>query len=291
MNKLALSKGACVWITGLPASGKSTVLEALHRQLDAYGIRHTALDSEKMRAALWPELGFSLEERKENSLRLACIAAEVVKFDGLALVACVSPLVEQRTRARRTIEHLGEFVEVLVDTPLSICKQRDPKGLYKKALAGEIDNFTGVQIEYETSTTSAPAIKLGPEMRPDVIIDALIGMNVLHRKLPRALYIGRFQPFHQGHHYIINESLNAGKPVAIGVRDMPPSENNPIPLVDRIHTIRQYFKGREVVVFPVPDIESINYGRDVGYDIIKIDAPEEIEAISATKIRERAGNV
>ena len=102
-----------------------------------------------------------------------------------------------------------------------------------------------------------------------------------------SLFIGRWQPFHQGHHYIIQQSLDAGKSVAIAIRDTPITESDPYTAKQRLDMISELYKDEDVRVIVIPDIESVNIGRKVGYDIIKYDVPEHISGISATDIRSR----
>ena len=102
-----------------------------------------------------------------------------------------------------------------------------------------------------------------------------------------ALFIGRWQPFHNGHDYIIRQKLNEGVPVLIACRDTPISESDPYPLEDRIEMIQKRFRGEDVEVIGIPDIESVNIGRKVGYGVNRFDVPEDIAGISATEIRRR----
>ena len=103
--------------------------------------------------------------------------------------------------------------------------------------------------------------------------------------MSRALFIGRWQPFHNGHEYIIRQALDAGDPVAIGVRNTPISEWDPYTVAERIDMLEGHFKNDDVVVFEMPDIKSVNIGRKVGYGVVRFDSPEDIEGISATGIR------
>ncbi len=100
-----------------------------------------------------------------------------------------------------------------------------------------------------------------------------------------AFFIGRWQPFHNGHDYIIRQALDAGKAVLIGVRDTPVSEADPFTMEERVEMLERHFAGQEVKVMPMPDIESVNIGRKVGYGVNRYDAPEHIEGVSATEIR------
>jgi len=102
---------------------------------------------------------------------------------------------------------------------------------------------------------------------------------------PRALFIGRWQPFHNGHDYIIRQKLDEGKPVLIAVRDTPIDEANPFSVKERMDMIRAAYVGEDVQVISIPDIESVNIGRNVGYAVNEYKVPEDIKGISATQIR------
>jgi nicotinamide mononucleotide adenylyltransferase len=101
----------------------------------------------------------------------------------------------------------------------------------------------------------------------------------------RAAFIGRFQPWHNGHEWLISQKLKKGVPVLIMVRDTPVSDKNPFSTADVVYLIRKVYEGEDVVVFSIPDIESVNYGRGVGYEINEFEPPVNIERISATEIR------
>ena len=139
--------GAVVWLTGLPASGKSTLARALERSLFSRGGSPILLDGDTLRAGLNGDLGFSAEDRTENIRRLAEIATHLAKNGHIAIVAAVSPSREDRAQARRIADSL--FREVYVATPADICEQRDPKGHYAKARAGALASFTGVGSDYQ----------------------------------------------------------------------------------------------------------------------------------------------
>jgi bifunctional enzyme CysN/CysC len=138
----------CVWVTGLPASGKSSIASGLEQRLFAAG-RHTyRLDGDNVRHGLNRDLGFSEADRVENVRRVAEVAALMCDAGLIVLVSMISPFASERTFAR-SLFPAGEFIEVFVDTPLEECERRDPKGLYAKARAGAIPNFTGVGSPYE----------------------------------------------------------------------------------------------------------------------------------------------
>ncbi|GAA1974232.1 adenylyl-sulfate kinase [Amycolatopsis minnesotensis] len=142
--------GATMWFTGLSGSGKSSIAVAAERELLAHGRPAFVLDGDNLRHGLNADLGFSLRDRAENLRRLAHVAALIAASGQIVLVPAISPLAEHRELARQVHFDAGvAFFEVHVDTPLEICESRDPKGLYAKARAGEISDFTGIDSPYE----------------------------------------------------------------------------------------------------------------------------------------------
>ncbi len=141
-------KGFCVWFTGLPCAGKSTIASIVQVLLENVGRRVTLLDGDVVRTHLSKGLGFSKEDRDANILRIGFVAAEIVKHNGVAICAAVSPYEETREQVRHLVPP-GAFILVYIDTPLGICEKRDDKGLYKQARKGIIKNFTGVSDPYQ----------------------------------------------------------------------------------------------------------------------------------------------
>jgi bifunctional enzyme CysN/CysC len=141
-------KGAIVWLTGLSGAGKSTVASELERELFAKGLHTYILDGDNIRHGLSANLGFSPEDRTENIRRVAEVARLLMDAGVLVITAFISPYRDDRKLARSLVDE-GEFIEVFVNAPLQVCEERDPKGLYKKARAGEIANFTGISAPYE----------------------------------------------------------------------------------------------------------------------------------------------
>lgn len=141
-------RGAVLWFTGLSGSGKSTIGHRVERMLIERGAFAYILDGDNIRHGLNSDLGFAPEDRVENIRRIGEVARLFADAGALVLSAFISPYRKDRDRVRGLMGP-GEFIEVFVDTPLEICEARDPKGLYKKARAGEISNFTGLDAPYE----------------------------------------------------------------------------------------------------------------------------------------------
>jgi bifunctional enzyme CysN/CysC len=144
-------RGATIWLTGLPASGKSTIAAELERRLVADGRNAYLLDGDNVRHGISGDLGFSPADRAENARRVAGVARLFADAGLVSLVSLVSPYAEDRALARAMHEQAGLlFIEVFVDTPVEECERRDPKGLYARARAGDLPGFTGVDGDYET---------------------------------------------------------------------------------------------------------------------------------------------
>ena len=141
-----MEKGFVVWVTGLPASGKTTIARGLAEALRRRGWRVEVFDGDEVRKNLSPGLGFSKEDRDTHAWRVAYISKLLSRNGVAVVVALISPYRSFRRRAR---EAIGDFVEVWVKCPVEVCIGRDVKGLYKKALAGEIKDLTGIQDPYE----------------------------------------------------------------------------------------------------------------------------------------------
>jgi bifunctional enzyme CysN/CysC len=141
-------KARVIWLTGLSGSGKSTIANALEKKLFSMGMHAYVLDGDNMRLGLNKDLGFTREDRAENVRRVSEVAHSLFEAGLIVIVALVSPYAEDRAQARALFPE-DDFAEVWVKTPAEVCAERDPKGLYRKAAAGELPNLTGVGQEYE----------------------------------------------------------------------------------------------------------------------------------------------
>jgi adenylylsulfate kinase len=149
-------RGFTVWFTGLSGAGKSTLAEMLDEELRKRGLKVEMLDGDVVRTNLSKGLGFSKEDRDTNILRIGFVAQLLTRNGVATIVSAISPYREARNRCR---EMIGDFVEVFVSAPLDVCIERDVKGLYKQAIAGELPSFTGVSDPYE------------PPDNPDLVLE------------------------------------------------------------------------------------------------------------------------
>ena len=176
-------QGFCVWFTGLPSAGKSTIAQILTVVLQEHGRRVTLLDGDVVRTHLSKGLGFSKEDRDINIRRIGWVASEIVRHGGVAVCAAVSPYRATRNDVRNMVG-ADHFVEVFVDTPLEVCEQRDVKGLYAKARRGEIKGFTGIDDPYEAPRN--PEVRLNTvghsaEENCSMLINYLLNRSLVRR--------------------------------------------------------------------------------------------------------------
>lgn len=182
-QKLLGHKGATLWFTGLSGSGKSTVAVELEGRLNEMGVLAYRLDGDNVRLGINKNLGFSAEDRTENIRRIGEVAKLFADCGVIALSSFISPYAADRDGVRALHEASGmDFIEVFVDCPLSEAEDRDPKGLYKKARAGEIKNFTGIDDPYEAP--AKPEVHLRSDQMSvteevDVILAALRERGIL----------------------------------------------------------------------------------------------------------------
>ncbi len=174
-EKLLDQKGALIWLTGLSGSGKSTIGYTLEHALMQRGHLCYVLDGDNVRHGLNKNLGFSAEDRAENIRRIGEVGKLFVDAGVITITAFISPYRRDRDVARETVGK-NSFFEVLCDAPLDVCEQRDPKGLYKKARAGEIKGFTGIDDPYEAPNDPKLVIdtsKCTPQEAAVILIEML----------------------------------------------------------------------------------------------------------------------
>ncbi|MGZ4955866.1 MAG: adenylyl-sulfate kinase [Methylobacter sp.] len=174
-------KSVVLWFTGLSGSGKSTLAHAVEEQLHRSGLNTFVLDGDNIRHGLCSDLGFSDQDRKENIRRISETAKLLLEAGLITLTAFISPFKVERVTARSLMPH-GDFIEIYCFCPLTVCEQRDVKGLYKKARLGEIKDFTGISSPYEEPEN--PDLKIDTsqltlEESAQLIISLLRARNIL----------------------------------------------------------------------------------------------------------------
>jgi adenylyl-sulfate kinase len=179
--------GFTLWFTGLSGSGKSTIAHVIGPELDRRGRIVEYLDGDTVRTHLSKGLGFSKEDRDTNIERIGWVASRLTRQGGAVIAAAISPYRETRAQARELVEEFGPFVEVYVATSLDECARRDVNGLYKKAFAGEIKGFTGVDDPYEEP--AAPEVVVDteahqPEESAAIILAKLEELGLIPARVP-----------------------------------------------------------------------------------------------------------
>lgn len=184
--ELKKQKPCLLWYTGLSGSGKSTVANAVDALLFKLNCHSYLLDGDNVRHGLNGDLGFSDEERIENIRRISEVAKLFIDSGLIVSTAFISPFASDRSLAKEKLAE-GEFIEVFIDTPISVCEQRDPKGLYKKARAGEIKDFTGIDSSYDVPQSPQIHVKTAEqsiEQCAEQIVNHLIAQGFISAPLP-----------------------------------------------------------------------------------------------------------
>lgn len=172
-------RGAILWFTGLSGAGKSTLAHAVEEALHQRGCRTFVLDGDNVRHGLCGDLGFSQEARVENIRRVGEVAKLFMEAGVIVLTAFISPYRAERERVRGMVEH-GDFIEIYCDSPIEVCEQRDVKGMYKKARAGQIPEFTGITSPYEAPDRPELAVKTG-EVELELCVQQVLSLLASHR--------------------------------------------------------------------------------------------------------------
>ncbi len=169
------ARGATIWITGLPSSGKSTMGAAVEERLVEQGRSAYLLDGDNLRCGICGDLGFSREDREANVGRVGELARLFADSGAIAVVALVSPYEHTRSEVRERHQRDDlPFYEVFIDTPVALCAERDPKGLYARARAGNLDGFTGVDDPYQPP--QSPDLRLTPKLALPAAVDAVLDL-------------------------------------------------------------------------------------------------------------------
>ncbi|GLT19907.1 adenylyl-sulfate kinase [Vibrio zhanjiangensis] len=187
-SQLKRQKPAVLWFTGLSGAGKSTIAGALEKSLADQGYHTYLLDGDNVRHGLCSDLGFSEQDRRENIRRIGELAKLMTDAGLIVLSAFISPYREERQLVKDLLER-GEFIEIYVNTSLQVCEQRDPKGLYKKARAGQIVNFTGIDSDYQPPIAPDLALQAGEKTIDKLVDECLLVMKARNiiaqdKKLP-----------------------------------------------------------------------------------------------------------
>lgn len=167
-EKMAGHKGCTIWMTGLSGSGKSTLAIALEKELIDRGIRTFVLDGDNVRHGLNKDLGFSPKDRNENIRRIGEVAKLFTEAGVVNITAFISPYRADRDQVRAIMKD-GDFIEAFVNCPVEVCEERDPKGLYKKARAGEIPEFTGISAPYEAPEKAEITLHTGRDSKEEAL--------------------------------------------------------------------------------------------------------------------------
>jgi len=281
------------WFTGLSGSGKSTLADSLEKWIDNCII----LDGDVLRKGICSDLGFSDDDRKENIRRIAWITKMFYDAGMTVITAFISPFAKDRDFVRSLIG--DDFIEIHLSTSLEVCEERDVKGLYKKARAGIIPQFTGIDSPYEPPTDPELSFDTGvfsvEEIIDSIIVKTRAGIvsnyDPFDSDQKTSLMIGRWQPMHEGHITLIKKVMNEGRNVIVGIRNMPPDDSNPFSVEDRIKMIREAF-GDTVRYAILPEGNGgfeVVYGRKVGWGMREVRLEENLEQINGTKTREKMG--
>ena len=178
-------KSVVLWFTGLSGSGKSTLAHAVEEELHQIGCRTIVLDGDNMRHGLCKDLDFSDESRKENIRRIGEVAKLFIESGVITLTAFISPFKEERNKARELLSD-GDLIEIYVKCPISVCEARDVKGMYKKAKANKIKNFTGISSPYEAPESPDLVINTDKETLSrsvDQVMGILIDKGIVNHAL------------------------------------------------------------------------------------------------------------
>ena len=265
-----------VWLIGLSGAGKTTIAEAAVKRFNA-----ELLDGDTIRD-FFSNSDFSREGRERHLLGIARMAAMIAKHTPV-ICSFITPYEDVR---EKILEILPEgSVMVHVSTSLEVCEDRDVKGLYAKARTGEISNFTGISDPFDEPRCTHMTLD-SSGIPGHTISDMVERLAPLFERKKAVLLPGRWQPLHVGHEWLIQQELDQGKRVVVGIRDTPVTESDPYSAQMRKRMVEYRYEGEEVEAWIMPDIEALSYGRKVGYEVREAkDIPPEVFQVSATGVR------
>ena len=281
-----------IQLTGLSGAGKTTLSFKVKTELEKRGYKTEVIDGDDYRQTLCKDLGFSKADRIENIRRLGFVGKVLSRNGVVVILSAINPYEEIR---REIKENSPQVKTVWIDCDLETLQKRDTKGLYERAFLPDghpdkINNLTGVNDPFEIPPNADLTIKTADETT-DESTAKLLNFILEHisprpeEKKPKALFIGRWQPFHNGHRWLIEQKLKHEIPVLVAVRDVAPDEKNPLTTAQTIEILERFYDGEDVEIITIPNIESVNFGRGVGYEINEFTPPDDIGKISATEIR------
>lgn len=273
-----------ILFTGLPCSGKTTLSKALHEIIPNSMI----LDADEVRSTINKDLSFSKKDREENLRRVSQMAILMSKSSPFVILSFINPYESTRKFMRETIEKENiKFIEIFVKASVEECTKRDVKGMYKKALEGKISHFTGISAPYEIPKT--PDMICNTEKNSvDTCINKILSfLKISNSYEKHAVFIGRWSPFHKGHWEIMKKVYeeNKKRPLLILVRN---TKTEYWTAEVRKKMVEAGLNKMNIPhkVMIIPDIDSVNWGRGVGYKTRMIDVDVSTKAISGTRIRE-----
>ncbi|MBR79195.1 MAG: hypothetical protein CMA88_00190 [Euryarchaeota archaeon] len=265
-----------VWLIGLSGAGKTTIAEAAAARFGA-----ELLDGDTIRG-FFSNNDFSREGRERHLLGIAKMATLISKHTPV-ICSFITPYEDVREKILAILPN--KSVMVHVSTTLEICELRDVKGLYSKARSGEISNFTGISDPFDEPKCAQ--ITLDSSGEPGHSVHDMVDQLAHLFEKPKAVLLpGRWQPLHVGHEWLIQQELDKGKRVVVGIRDTPVSDEDPFSSEIRKRMIEYRYSGENVEAWIMPDIEAVSYGRKVGYEVREAkDIPSEVFQVSATGVR------
>jgi adenylylsulfate kinase len=281
---LCASEKYAVLLTGLPCSGKTTLAFELKR---SYFPSSVILDGDEVRKTVNSDLGFSESDRKEHLRRIVEMGKVILQSVDHIFIPVVSPIREARDLARKAFEEAGyKFLEVFVNASLDTCIRRDVKGMYKKAIAKEIPVFTGISAPYDVPQNPDVICYTENETPSESAKKIAMKAGCEDETQPHALFIGRWSPFHKGHWAVMDavKTKKPGQPLLIFVRN---TADDAWPASVRKAMVENSLKemGVAAKVMIIPNITSVNWGRDVGYETNMVDVDVAVQKISGTQIR------